>query len=411
MLNPNLTLSIKGVKGEIRKDFLIIKSEVPLKTMSSAVLNGGLRDANAIINCQVPKDYDHIDPQGYLKSITRKAGLSPEQVVGLMTAVNVSNVAVVTQQYHGLTVSAIVTAGLSNAAKAGDPALPVLKTGTINIIIVIDGNLTEGCMVDAVKTVTEAKSMALRELDIRSLISSELASGTTTDAIVVACTNRGKPIDHAGTATKLGEMIGISTIKAVKEAIRKQEGITSDRSLTQRLRERGITLEDLLSTALELFQPHPGVETNEKASKMLKEGFEQALSDVNVAALVVAGLKLEEEGRCGLIPSLSEESFKRDPIFLVADEILGMAIANYIAGTRGMFEFVRFDRIKPGVLKRLGPVLDDVIGGIVAGVSSNIYTTALTRKSRTPPFRTGSPWVIQDEALQFKVGSPSRQPS
>jgi alpha-ribazole phosphatase CobZ len=144
--------------------------------------------------------------------------------------------------------------------------------------------------------------------------------------------------------------------------------------------ERGITFKDLLDSALELFQPHPGVETEEKALKMLRKGFEQALSDVNVAALVVAGLRLEEDGRCGLIPGLTDKDFRKDPLFLLADEMIGMAIAKYIAGTRGLFEFVRFDKIKPGILKRLGPILDDVVCGIIAGVSSNVYTMALVKK-------------------------------
>jgi len=67
-----------------------------------------------------------------------------------------------------------------------------VKPGTINTILLIDGNLTESCMVDAVKTATEAKSAALREIDIRSHFSDELATGTITDSIIVACTYRGR---------------------------------------------------------------------------------------------------------------------------------------------------------------------------------------------------------------------------
>jgi phosphatidylglycerophosphatase A len=57
-----------------------------------------------------------------------------------------------------------------------------------------------------------------------------------------------------------------------------------------------------------------------------------------------------------------------------------MAISNYIAGSKGVFEFVRFDKAKPGVLGKLGPFSDDAIGGLVAGVSSNMYTALLGRK-------------------------------
>lgn len=376
-----LDVPIKGIQGGIEGDTLVIRSVSLLKTLSSAVLNGGLREAKVIINQQVPIDYDDTDPEGYLKAVIKSLNLPPEDVIGLMTAVDVPNVALATQQDKGLTVSAIVTAGVSNPATAGDTIIPYAKgAGTINIVLLIDGNLTEGCMVNAVKTATEAKSTALGELDIRSRLSDGTASGTTTDAMVVACTGLGEPMKYAGTATKLGELIGKSVKKAVKEAIEKQDGITPNRPLIKRLEERGITFEDLVKTALELYLPHPGVETRDKASQLLQEGFNQALSDTNIAALVTAGLRLEEDGRRSLIPGLSNETFEKDPAFLVADEILGMAIANYIAGTRGVFEQVRFDKVKPRMLKKLGPISDDVICGIIAGVSSNMYTKALSVK-------------------------------
>jgi phosphatidylglycerophosphatase A len=54
-----------------------------------------------------------------------------------------------------------------------------------------------------------------------------------------------------------------------------------------------------------------------------------------------------------------------------------MTIACYIAGAKGIFEFVRFDQAKPGILKKLGPLSNDAIGGLIAGVSSNMYTRAL----------------------------------
>jgi alpha-ribazole phosphatase CobZ len=390
MTNTEVSIPIEGIRVEIREGFLAVMSKIPLKTLSSAVLNGGLREANAIINCQVQKDYDHANPQSYLAKIAGQSGLSPKNVIGMMTAVDVHDLAIVTQQHHGLTVSVIVTAGLSNAADTGEPSPSMhSKVGTINIILLIDGNPTDTCMVEAIKTITEAKSVALRELDIRNPSSFELASGTTTDAVVVACTERGNPIEYAGTAVRLGKMIGISVTKAVKTAIKKTDGIIPSRPIVQRLRERGITFEDLLQAALELYRPHPGVETRMKASEMLKKGLESTLLDINVAALILSGLRLEEDGIFGLIPGLSNVSYKKDPSFFLADEILGMALANYIAGTKGIFEFVRFDKSKPGILKRLGPVLDDIIGGILAGVSSKMYSEALSSNRNKQNLKDG----------------------
>jgi alpha-ribazole phosphatase CobZ len=147
-------------------------------------------------------------------------------------------------------------------------------------------------------------------------------------------------------------------------------------SLLEYLKEREISLEDLVETALELFVPHPGVETKGKAAKILKEEFMDVLSDVNVSCIVVACFRAEEDAKAGLIPGLTRERFMGRP-GLVADELLGMAIACYIAGIKGIFEFIRFDQAKPGILKKLGPISNDAIAGLIAGVSSNMYTRAL----------------------------------
>ena len=145
------------------------------------------------------------------------------------------------------------------------------------------------------------------------------------------------------------------------------------------LEKKGISLKDLIDTALELFVPHPGVETEEKAAEILREEFLDVLSDVNVSCLEVACFRAQEDAEKGLIPGLTKERFMGRP-GLIADELLGLAIANYIAGVRGIFEFTRFDQAKPGILKKLGPITNDAIGGLVAGVSSNMYTRAFRSK-------------------------------
>jgi len=147
--------------------------------------------------------------------------------------------------------------------------------------------------------------------------------------------------------------------------------------------ERGVTLKDLIETALELFVPHPGVEDRAKATEMIIEEFDEALSDVNVSCMVVACYRAEEDAKAGLVPGLTRERFLGRP-GLVADELLGMTIANYIAGAKGMFEFIRFDQNKPGILSKLGPLTNDAIGGLIAGCSSNMYSQALRQSTRRP---------------------------
>jgi alpha-ribazole phosphatase CobZ len=151
--------------------------------------------------------------------------------------------------------------------------------------------------------------------------------------------------------------------------------------LLKYLEERGITLNDLVRTALEPFVPHPGVEDKQKATEIIIGEFNEALSDVNVSCLIVACYRAEEDAKQGLVPGLTQQRFLGRP-GLVADELLGMTIANYIAGAKGIFEFVRFDQTKPGILSKLGALTNDAIGGLVAGCSSNMYSEALRQCTR-----------------------------
>lgn len=143
------------------------------------------------------------------------------------------------------------------------------------------------------------------------------------------------------------------------------------------LGERGISLDDMVESGVELFVPHGRLKSKKRAAKIFKDMLVSTLQDVNVVALVMAGLRLEDDGSQGLIPGLSAKDFEKDAVHILADEILGMAIAEYIGGTKARFEYVRFDTKKPGILKKLGPFADDVICGVIAGVSSQMYTEAL----------------------------------
>jgi alpha-ribazole phosphatase CobZ len=142
------------------------------------------------------------------------------------------------------------------------------------------------------------------------------------------------------------------------------------------LEDKGVSLQSLIDSALEMFVPHPGIETQQRATELLTEEFLDILKDVNVATLIVAAFHAQEEAENGRIPGLSKERFLGRP-GLVADELIGIAIATYIGGSKGMFEFVRFDQAKPGILKKLPPLTNDAIGALVAGASSNVYTRAL----------------------------------
>ena len=144
------------------------------------------------------------------------------------------------------------------------------------------------------------------------------------------------------------------------------------------LKSRGITEEEIISAAMELYFPHPGVETRERAEAVFRREMNLALSDPNLALLIYAALLLEVEGERRNLPNLKPSDYENDLTCLIADEVIGLSIAKYVGGYKGLFDYVRYDKAKPGILSRLGPFLDDALAVPIGGVSANMYTRAAT---------------------------------
>ncbi len=149
------------------------------------------------------------------------------------------------------------------------------------------------------------------------------------------------------------------------------------RDIRDVLKSKGIGEDEIVSAAMELYFPHPGVETLEKAEDKFRREMNLALSDPNLALLIYAGVLLESEGVRGHLPNLKPSDYENDLTCLIADEVLGLAIAKYVGGYKGLFDYVRYDKAKPGILGRLGPFMDDVVAGLIGGVSANMYTRAM----------------------------------
>jgi adenosylcobinamide amidohydrolase len=225
-------IDLSGNFGKLvlKDNVLAVISDIDLTTVSSAIYNGGFKKAKAILNVQATNDLTdkqlHADPQKFIINSAKKLGIQ-NNFVGMVTAAAVDKFAWVSKKDGDLTVTVTATAvdtdgnTCSHAETAGETITVEEMLGTINIMVIIDGNPTESCLVSTVLTATEAKTAAMLELDIRSRYSGNVATGTITDAIIVAKTNRGAPIIYGGPASKLGQLVGHCTRKAVKESIMK----------------------------------------------------------------------------------------------------------------------------------------------------------------------------------------------
>jgi alpha-ribazole phosphatase CobZ len=139
----------------------------------------------------------------------------------------------------------------------------------------------------------------------------------------------------------------------------------------ERLEARGIRVESIVEAAMELYVPH-GISSAE-ARVQIKKKIHNMLKDPNVSSLLIGAMLLEDE----LYRKRKDSEIQEDPVFLLSDEIIGMAIAEYIGGTCARFEFTRYDQKKPGILSSLGPFLDDAVAGLIAGCTSRFYSENL----------------------------------
>ncbi len=204
------------------EQYLAITSQLPLRTLSSALLGDGFGTKRHFANFHVDYRYDGRAPKADLNDWLIDQGLPPSSV-GMMTAVRLSNASIVsmplTQLDHG--VMALVTAGVGNAVDitAFHSQDPRLVAGTINVFVFVDAQLTDGALVNACMSVTEAKVQALYKAGVIDTLSGTAATGTSTDCVCVAATQRGELTPYAGSGTVLGRAIGRAVYQATLNSL------------------------------------------------------------------------------------------------------------------------------------------------------------------------------------------------
>jgi hypothetical protein len=165
--------------------------------------------------------------------------------------------------------------------------------GTINIIVFINGNPTDSCMVAALITATEAKSAVLHDFDVRSRYTGDSATGSITDSVTVASAGKGKIFTLAGPASKGGKLVGACTRKAVAQALLTQEPMWECRTVLYRLKERHLPIEKLAS---ELSKIEGLAITPERLAEIIK-------CNPSAAAMLLAAAKMDDDYKKNLLPA------------------------------------------------------------------------------------------------------------
>jgi alpha-ribazole phosphatase CobZ len=345
LMNSNICIDDALFSDE--NDFIIIQREKGLFSISNSN-NNGFSDVKTVIlysNDENPKN---------LNKILNNKNLTDSSTISLANA-DIRSYAIETSDYVTAIASAHNSAlyGSGERHEKGD-------FGSINIILLINKELNYKTLMNSYSKALEAKVTALWDLDVRST-SWDLASGNNNDNLIAACTSRGNEVIDEN---ELQYLVGKCVRKAVAKSMLKS-GFS--KGVLDFIEGIGIKIDDLVKAGMELCV---GVEESEELHQKLRQQILKSLEDLNVVSFIIAGIRLEEDYMKHRVKGVNVDD---DPAYLYSDEVFGMSIANQIAGTKAIFNFKRYDEEKPGIISELGPVLDDVFAGLVAGCMSKIF--------------------------------------
>ena len=291
---------------------LIIDFKEPLSVVST--LEGQRRGIESVGNHYSPPPCWGISHKLGLKKIREQVykviGKSEDNASFLFTGADMDNLAIKRERFREMEVYALVTAGVkSNAVRMSVDEGRFYEPGTINIILLPNMQLTPRAMTRAIISATEAKTAALMDMDIRSSYTPKMhqATGTGTDNII-AVEGKGRHIDNAGGHSKMGELIARAVYKAVQAAVYKQNGIVTKRNIFQRLKDRKISVYQIISGTgdppANAWHWRAGKFKNIKDKRELVGRLEELLLQPRYASFLESALALSDNYERGLIADL-----------------------------------------------------------------------------------------------------------
>lgn len=209
---------MEGVRVDVGREAVVVTADLALDVVSSAIVGGGFGRARSIVNFHVPPDSCPADAGTVLEAFVRERGL-PAPWVGLCTAAATERARIADAAHGGASALVVATVGLSNRVAAGITPAAAAAFSTINTIVVVDADVEPAALVNLVATVTEVKTALLLEAGVRCDDGAP-ATGTSTDAVVIAATGRGSRRRFGGPISDIGWLVSRAARQALGEGIR-----------------------------------------------------------------------------------------------------------------------------------------------------------------------------------------------
>ena len=182
----------------------------PVTVASTAPVGGGIGVASWIVNAQVPLAYGREDLDAHAAELASELGLLGDGVT-MLTAASVD--APVRHVDAGVSCWATVGVSTPTWAADADGAVSPWQAGTINIVAVVPPRLSEGALLNAIVTATEAKTQALFERGVPG-------TGTASDAVCIVCPVDGPAEPFAGPRSRWGAPLARAVHTAVSKGLR-----------------------------------------------------------------------------------------------------------------------------------------------------------------------------------------------
>ncbi|BDH61265.1 hypothetical protein MTP04_13950 [Lysinibacillus sp. PLM2] len=206
-----------------RGEYIVLTSETPLKTFSSAMLNSGYGEFRYFINRTVDVSYNPHNATEEMRDFVQQEGFNTKETVAMMTAVDMKFAQFQYLEDGETSITFFVTLGLGNTVdvtKSFDNAYRP-SVGTINIFVFINGIVTDEALIQALICAVETKTKVMHERGIIDYQTGTIATGTSTDSVLVAATQVGEFHAYGGSITRLGSLVGKGLYKTLNDAVEK----------------------------------------------------------------------------------------------------------------------------------------------------------------------------------------------